>query len=237
MKTKIQIMLFLIALSQFCKSQNDCDMSTATSDYFFYAGLASNFTYTGNTLTSLYLCNNALVYDTLPNCVSDRVVMIESGAKYVWKRCGAAASEIYIKTGGSLTLLPEFFPTATTVYLESGATFSSALSNSPTDTISCTQLIFPSINCATGISELSSEKLISVFPNPTNGKLSISISSNTSVDVKSFCITDSYGKKIAEGTFESASADIDTSPFEAGIYQLQISSVYGTIARKFARIE
>jgi hypothetical protein len=236
MKTKKKIILLLIALSNLCISQNDCDVTTASIDTSFFPGPPVNFIYSGTSPTSIYLCNNALVYDSA-NCISDRVVIIQSGAKYIWKQCGAMASGIYIKSGGTLTLLPEVFPTATTIYYEPGATIINAPGNTAPDMISCPQLLFPSKNCATGLSELTTEKLISIYPNPTRGNIRILLLSNNSLDVKSFCITDSYGRKVDESSFYNSLTEIATSKLCPGLYQILLTTNSGVIVKRFIRTD
>jgi PKD repeat protein len=82
-----------------------------------------------------------------------------------------------------------------------------------------------------GISEMN-EVSASVFPNPTDGKFSMTLDNtdNTSYDV---FIYNQEGKLLLKGTGVKLKQDFDLSGYRAGIYLLQLRGKDKTINKKF----
>ena len=235
-KTLLVIFIFVAALQYLAPAQNNCNISTAVFDFTFYPGPATNFTYAPNSQLAFFLCNNAVVYDTLAsNCTADRVVMISSGAKFVWKRCGSMASSIYVASGGTLVLLPEYFPTNTDIYKEVGATINISVNNTLFDTVTCTQIVFPNTNCSTSIEDLPGENTLNLHPNPSNGSIDLQISGHSFLRPLSYNIFDSYGKKVADGQLGDGASTLSTRHLLPGFYFLQIEYDNKVYCNKFVQ--
>ncbi|MEO8760895.1 MAG: T9SS type A sorting domain-containing protein [Bacteroidia bacterium] len=81
----------------------------------------------------------------------------------------------------------------------------------------------------TGISEIKDEKMIIIYPNPSNGV--IQIKSDVSV-ISEIEISNLVGEKIYTSTINSNKAEIDLSKQATGVYFIQITSIDKTIAIK-----
>jgi len=80
----------------------------------------------------------------------------------------------------------------------------------------------------TDVSSVNLKNQVSIFPNPTQNKITI----NSSASINTIVINDVLGKKVFEGHNESKAIDIDVSGFAPGIY---IVKVNGTYTNKFLR--
>lgn len=189
-------------------------------NYYFYSGPASNFVINPSSPINLYLCNNAIVYDTLNN-FGDRFVMIEQGAQYTWRPCGPSISQIWVKHGGTLIFQQVVCATARDIYLEPGATIIDPYNTMASNTVtnSCTSITFPLVNCSVGISEIN-EINFYLYPNPTNSVLNITDEynqlQNTTIEIKN-----TLGQIVLLAPF---SKELNVSELSSGIYFLIVQS-------------
>ncbi|MCU0441660.1 MAG: T9SS type A sorting domain-containing protein, partial [Bacteroidia bacterium] len=76
------------------------------------------------------------------------------------------------------------------------------------------------------VEEVTSEAgPFSIYPNPTNGKFTIS--SKTNVEIKSIKLVDLLGRVVLTNTEMNTNAEIDLSKLNTGIYMLYIEDVKG----------
>ena len=73
-----------------------------------------------------------------------------------------------------------------------------------------------------GITEFSSNQLLSVYPNPAKDQ--ITIASDASLIGKTYFISDNVGKVIANGKIVSEKTTISIDRFPAGLYKITIDN-------------
>lgn len=89
---------------------------------------------------------------------------------------------------------------------------------------SVTQAQKVTIQCdETNVPHLSTSS-ISIYPNPAQDQLTVSLKDHHSVSGYTFCITDMLGKIMMQGDVLSALQTIDISQLQAGLYQLTIQA-------------
>jgi len=81
----------------------------------------------------------------------------------------------------------------------------------------------------TGIDDLFGSNL-QVYPNPTNGLISVSLKNNVS-DVK-MEITDIIGKTLITRTLIGSKTDVDLTGYSKGIYFVKLTNGEETVTRK-----
>ena len=82
-------------------------------------------------------------------------------------------------------------------------------------------------------SNASNEELISLCPNPTNGKLKIKL--NETLMQTKYQIYDVFGKTIGKGIFNEVENEIDLISKENGLYLLKIETEKSTIYKKIIK--
>jgi Divergent InlB B-repeat domain/Secretion system C-terminal sorting domain len=70
-----------------------------------------------------------------------------------------------------------------------------------------------------------------VYPNPTTGVFFITSTQKSPLDLKEWCITDAFGKKILRGA-SLTETSISLSQFESGIYLFQVITNKGAIVKR-----
>ena len=139
-----------------------------------------------------------------------------------------AASSTSICVGQSLTLNAGGVPnyswsnganTATTVVTPTTSTVYTVTS---TYTTGCTdtKTIAVTVNACTGISELTKENTISIYPNPA--KESITITSTNALAGKFYVIHDATGKQVAKGILSPEKTSVSLTGLSAGLYILSL---------------
>ena len=211
--------IILILFSFVSNAQYPCNISTITPNYNFYAGPPYNFIVGSVTTTPrFYLCANAIVYDTIPS--GGRNVIIEQGATYTWKRCGPALSIIWIKSGGILNLLQEGCVTSTSIYYESGAIINDPFNVMNVPPSLCPSIVFPSLNCSTGIREQINNGSITLSSNPSSGSLNLQIDSD--INNTSIIISNSLGQTIHQQNISKGINEIKLKDASTGLYYYTI---------------
>ena len=82
-----------------------------------------------------------------------------------------------------------------------------------------------------GIDDLP-DNLIAIYPNPTNGKLTVS---GTGLQVSRIDIYDVYGKLLQTLAVNDVVADLDVSGLPAGLYFLRIQTDNGAVTKRFVK--
>lgn len=77
------------------------------------------------------------------------------------------------------------------------------------------------------------DELVSLYPNPTNGKLKIKL--NETLIYTKYEIYDVYGKVIAKGLFNEMENEIDLISNENGLYLLKIETENSTVYKKIIK--
>jgi hypothetical protein len=86
----------------------------------------------------------------------------------------------------------------------------------------------------TGINEVPSAMGISIYPNPTKGRFTISFN-NTMSSGASIKIFNTLGEMIYFSAIINQKHDIDLSNAAAGIYFVQVTSGTGTLTQKIIK--
>jgi hypothetical protein len=100
--------------------------------------------------------------------------------------------------------------------------------------------LFGDLNCTlnVGYEDFSAQNNnVSIYPNPTSGRITIEASELTNT-IKSYFLTDMYGRMIFEKNIESVNSlfEIDLDNYKSGIYFLRISTDnQGIIFRKIIK--
>jgi hypothetical protein len=214
---KEPFIILLTFLSVVLNGQPSCNVSTVAPSNIYYSGPAGSYTMATNSAT-LYLCDNATLYDS--TVTGDRITMINAGAKYYWRPCGAGPSEIYIKNGGTLIVKNSSCLTSKNIISEAGAIIMDpyGVLSSFTSTYSCASITFSLVNCAVGISEphFSGHK-VRLYPNPGSGILNIDVE-NADFENGQIEITNALGQIAFNLPY---SRSIDISELEKGFYTVK----------------
>lgn len=218
----IIILLTLIIRSFGLSAQPVCDLTNLLQGFQVY-GPGTHNNIDGYPL--LYLCSGSIVYDTISSF--DRTVIIEPGADFRWKVCGPAFSEIFVKSGGKLTYLEVFCPTARAVMVEPGAILTGPNVMSGVDT--CQSIILPPMGCATGVqTEQSLYPIVTVTPNPNSGnatiQLGFQIQSQTEV-----ILLDLFGRVVYKEHLDLQSHILHFDGVQKGCYLLKVTDKNGPI--------
>lgn len=201
-------------MGNLCFSQNCNPTNTPTVIYY------PNTTSTPTAVSGYeYLCGpNTVVYDTINS--GCHFVYINPGCNLIFKygEC-AGPSDIWIKNGGTLTLVST--SVSAVVFYEPSAVINNSVGASITSN-SCTSISFPTVNC-TGVGLFNSylgDNQFRVYPNPTREKLIIECTKvpdeKGEVALQSLC-----GEILLRTEFKSV---IDLSAFPNGIYFLSVQN-------------
>jgi len=87
------------------------------------------------------------------------------------------------------------------------------------------------VNSATSVSSFSGNN-ISIYPNPTNGKVTVDLNSNSKLNKVNYEITDISGKVLANEILLNNKQVIDFETLGAGVYFLKINSGTGIFIEK-----
>ncbi|MBA3664487.1 MAG: T9SS type A sorting domain-containing protein, partial [Bacteroidetes bacterium] len=135
-------------------------------------------------------------------CTGQSVTVTASGANsYSWNT-GSTQSSV----AGS--------PTINTVYSVTGTSSLTGCGTSVNINVT--------VSACTGLSEVSFSSVDGyVFPNPTNGRVTIQLQDNLRKNIE---ITDCTGKTVLSTSTTSETVDVDLSSFSNGIYNVKIQS-------------
>ena len=150
---------------------------------------------------------------TFTICAKDKRVYTASGASnYTW-------------TGGVTTSTIALSPTVTTAYTLTGAASSS-------NTCANVKIFTITVNKCTGIETADNEGDLKIYPNPSNGILTIETDRKTKV-----LITDAVGKIMSESVFEAGVFSMNIKDYQSGIYIIKSTSGKGTKIIRLVKTE
>lgn len=216
---KVLILSILLFISLVCKSQAICTPTVVP-----VISYPPNTTNTGGGCGGFnviqYLCGpNTIVYDTTSQagCWS---VYVDQNSTLFLKPLWVAYQEIWLKSTSTLTLKDG--PSTIYVYAEAGA-----IINQPTGphsysliTYTCSSIIYPFINCATGLIEKNIESELEIFPNPSSSIIGLSDKQNQ-FNSSSINIENQLGQIVLTIPFSS---QIDISNLTSGMYFLTLQN-------------
>lgn len=213
------ILFFLVALSD-SKAQSICNGSFPV-DYIYYPNSTSTQTNTGTTICS-YLCGpNTTLIDT--NSYGCRQFYVSAGCTLTFKTplCGVN-SIIWVKNNGVINLVSGG-PVNLEIYFEPLAVINNTASVSYFSG-PCPSITFPTVSCATGISEYNENITTKVYPNPAASKLFIVVN-NSKDKIVSLKIFNLYNQiYVDRNNWSLAEKEIDIDNLPNGIYFLEIKS-------------
>ncbi len=210
------------------------------------AGGATNYTWTsgGNTSTevvtpsalSVYTvtgstsgCSNTATVsvDVTPNptvtAVASQTLLCDDGSTGSSLLTATSNASSYLWSDGAMTMTTSVTPTVTTVYTVTATE------------MGCSTDAFVTVNVSncTGVKNAASSNGISVYPNPTNGIVNVSISTelngNTTIE-----IYDALGKLVITEKLTKEITSVNTTKLEDGIYMFKI--INNTQAVKVGRL-
>jgi hypothetical protein len=173
--------------------------SVINSDIYMNGGVVGE-----RTTTALYDGFGTL---QMPNGVSYsnvfRIIKTEKDTNFFTHGVGTNLNYIWYKQGGQVPLLRINYSGSPTLYFVHG-------------------LKAGGITAPTGVEETDSQTSISVYPNPSNGK--IQLTSNTQVENAQVEIYNVLGEKIFQTIINTASSTIDISDKPNGVYFISITT-------------
>lgn len=159
------IIIFLLASNT---GHAQCNLSGTAPTDIYYPNSTTDVSTTGGIQ---YLCDpNTVVYDTVNlGCL---VVFMENNTTLYLKSNCSAQHAIWAKSSCTVNILSGTTP-AIGIGFETGATINN-FGGAVTSTMQCSSIVFPNINCANGISELTQkEKPFVISPSVTDGGFTI----------------------------------------------------------------
>lgn len=103
-------------------------------------------------------------------------------------------------------------PTTTTIYTITGTE----------DLCTAVKTVTVTVGACTGIEQISNNEHIVIYPNPTNGLISISMSSID--EATTLYVTDVIGQEVLKTSIKDINSSIDLSSLQKGIYMLTITN-------------
>jgi hypothetical protein len=88
------------------------------------------------------------------------------------------------------------------------------------------------ISDCTGLQQLSHDEPLKVYPNPSNGQITVETGSRSSSDL---IVVDALGETLLRKTSRAAAEDLDLSNLPKGIYFLRIENEEGSRTVKIVR--
>jgi len=79
-------------------------------------------------------------------------------------------------------------------------------------------------SCSTGINENNNNSFINLYPNPSDGKITIEISKGDDINANQISIYNSIGSLVWQNSNSEALINIDISSFQKGIYFLKVQN-------------
>ena len=165
-----------------------------------------------------YLCGpNTTLYDTVP--ALGRQIYVENNCSLIFRPNSPATDQVWLKSTSTLTLL-DGGSSVLYVYYEPGAIINqtTAIHTYSMSVIACSSIVYPSINCVTGIKENTIEYSPTLLPNPSNGNFII----NSLNEIKKVEISNVAGQLLFLEFNISKNHEIHLSNFDNGIYFVKI---------------
>lgn len=214
---RLLILLFFIT-SCFVKAQTSCSPTLTAGDVFYPNTISTPTTATNG--VQLLCGPNTIVYDTIS--IGCLVVYVNSGCTLFYnKGCPQTIMGfVWLKNNSTLNILAGC--PGVTVFYEPLATINNTAAIA-INSVACTSITFPAINCATGINESDkSESIFLVYPNPSNNYINIEKLSagNQKIDISIF---NQLGELIMERkNWNVSEKQINTEKLSNGLYFFEI---------------
>jgi hypothetical protein len=225
---KINVFLLLISFLQFNKVKSQtwsCDQSTTAISTIYYPNTTSNITTTVTNFNATYLCGpNTIVYDTA-GYYGCRLMLISSSSTLISSSPTCLMVDFYyVKNGGTLIIKSNANGFGFRVYYEPLANIIDN-SSGGVQTFSCSSLLFPSVNCFTGINEQGEKNnFLKIWPNPTSTRINIGIT-GTYFQSAEVIIINQIGEIVFENKqFSLTNKEIPVDNFKDGVYFIQVKT-------------
>lgn len=221
MKYYLLIILFLSLT--LLKGQPTCSSVSSGGD-IFYPNTISTPTFATNGVQ--YLCGpNTIVYDTVS--IGCLWVHVNTGSTlYYNKGCPQTiGGVVWLKNNSTLNILAGC--PGLTVYYEPLAIINNTAAIA-INSVACTSVIFPPINCTTGIEESENDNMVSIYPIPTSNTLNILVYKN-GLKNQQIEIVNLLGQTVLKTEFKN---QIDVSELPSGFYTLLLKDNSGSIITK-----
>ena len=237
---KINIFLLLIFFLQFNKAKSQtwsCDQSTTAISTKYYPNTTSNITTTVTNFNATYLCGpNTIVYDTA-GYYGCRLMLISNSATLISSSPTCLMVDLYyVKNGGTLIIKSNANGYGFRVFYEPLANIIDN-SSGGVQTFSCTSILFPSVNCVTGVNEHTEQNnFFKIWPNPTSTKINIDLIgiNNQSAGI---IITNELGEIVFENKqFSFTNKEIPVDNLKDGVYFIQVKTKERQQREKFILI-
>jgi hypothetical protein len=166
-----------------------------------------------------YLCGpNTTLYDTVP--ALGRQIYVENNCSLIFRPSSPATDQVWLKSTSTLTLLDGGGSSDLYVYYEPGAIINqtTATHTYSMSVIACSSIVYPSINCVTGIKENTNENNPTISPNPSNGDFII----NSLNEIKKIEISNVAGQLLFLEYNISKNPEIHLNNFDNSIYFVKI---------------
>ena len=214
----IGVFCFLVQSSNMVKGQPGCTPTTTPGD-LFYPNTVSTPTFFTNGVQ--YLCGpNTIVYDTISNPNGLRVYVNTGSTLFFNKGYPLGpATNIWLKNSSTLNLVGvNGYPL--NIYYEPGAIINNSASVITSSTM-CSNIIFPVVNCSTGINEdIELLNSLKIYPNPVSNTLYLSNEKYFEEEVQ-IEIVNCLGQTVLKLSYKN---EVDISGFSSGCYTLKITT-------------
>lgn len=213
MKKTILIVFYLIANR--VVSQQYCNPTSLPTEIFPPNSTNSS---TGYDIVQ-YLCGpNTILYDTIP--YFGHLVYVEDYCKLIYVPSSPSIDNIWLKHTSELTLI-DYMISNVIVHVEPGAIINQSPGNHlyhlSIDT--CLNIVFPNIDCTTGIKENSQKDKFIVSPNPNNGEFVIT----GNPEINNIEIFDISGQSLYFELVNRVNPNISLANLNKGLYFIKIS--------------
>lgn len=221
MKSIFILVVFIFTL-QISKAQFGCSPSTLPDETF----MPNSVNTSTNTLLIQYLCGpNTILYDTTVSFCHR--VYVENNCTLIFRPKCVANDHIWLKSNSILNILNYFGDI--TIHVESGAVINHAPSPMYSFSIdTCSNIIYPYINCTTGLLTRANEIKVDIYPNPVNKKLTIT----SDEEIQKLEIISSVGQLFLFEKINTKSHQLQLQDFEEGIYFIKVIYANGQSVTK-----
>ncbi len=195
------------------KAQFGCSPSSLPGESFPPNSVNSS----ADTIFVQYLCGpNTVLYDTTVSFCK-RVYVENNCTLFFTPQC-AAIDHIWLKSTSVLTMHKNYVGNVY-VHVEPGAIINQHANPQYYCHIdTCTTIVFPLVNCVTGIKDNSAEQHVTVYPNPTTGEFTIA----DDKEIKKIEISNVAGQVMFSELSSENKKRVHLKNFPEGIYFIKI---------------
>lgn len=199
-------------LNIYIKAQFGCSPSTIPGEIFPPNSVNSST----STVLVQYLCGpNTTLYDTIPTWC--RRVYVENNCTLIFSPQCMAIDHIWLKSNSTLTF--KNYIGAVIVHLEPGAIINQAISpmySCQLDT--CNAIVYPPVNCTTGLNEHNQLNSFILSPNPSTGEFII----NSDNEIKKVEVSNIEGQLLFVELNPEKTNRLNLKNFTPGIYFVKV---------------